>query len=92
MINCSRKQRQLYDDNIPLLEATILLRKHGDPVWECVMDSWWDEYIKYPTRDQISLPFVIWKNNLTLDDIYILGNNEYLNPRFVVNGHKSIGD
>ncbi|WP_187620205.1 glycosyltransferase domain-containing protein [Selenomonas ruminis] len=76
-----------YNDDIPLLEATIIVRKHNHNKCIKVMEDWWDEFIKYSPRDQISLPYVLWKNGMTIDDIYILGNDEHFNPRFVINGH-----
>lgn len=64
-----------------LYENTILIRNHHDKNTNKLMDAWWNEYIKYPTRDQLSLPYLIWKNNLK-NNIFILGDNLNRNPRF----------
>ena len=77
-----------YNDNLPLLEATIILRKHNDNKCIKVMEDWWKEFLRWIPRDQISFPYVLWKNDITIDDITILGRNEFLNPRFIINGHK----
>lgn len=76
-----------YNNDIPMLEATILIRKHNDDKCIKVMNDWWSEFIKYSPRDQLSLPYVLWKNDVSLKDVTVLGNNEYLNPRFYINNH-----
>lgn len=75
-----------FDDSVELLEATVLVRKHNDPRCIKIMKRWWDEYCSFPTRDQISLPYVIWKEN-SIDGIYCYGNDFKLNPRFLWNRH-----
>lgn len=65
-----------------LYENTILLRKHCDESVCRLMEAWWSEYLKYPTRDQLSLPYLIWKTNFPKEYIYIMGNNINRNPRF----------
>lgn len=76
-----------FDDSIKLLEATIIVRKHNDGQCVKIMEEWWNEFIGGVPRDQISLPYVLWKNGIKMEDIYILGNNEYRNPRFYINKH-----
>lgn len=76
-----------YNDDVRLLEATIIIRKHNDSKCIEVMEDWWEEFLRGVPRDQISLPYVLWKNGLSMDNITVLGKNEYLNPRFVINKH-----
>lgn len=64
-----------------LYENSILIRKHNDERVKKLMKLWWEEYQKYPTRDQYSLPYAVWKLNMR-SDIYILGNDISRNPRF----------
>lgn len=41
-----------------------------------LLAQWHEEHEKRGSgRDQISLPYVIWKNGLTTEDIGILGEN-----------------
>lgn len=82
-----KKQLQKYKkEGFPthygLYENTILLRKHCDKSVCRLMESWWHEYLQYPTRDQLSLPYLIWKMNFQKENIYIMGNNINRNPRF----------
>lgn len=64
-----------------LYENSILIRKHDDEELRKIMREWWFEYNLFPTRDQLSLPYVIWKNKYK-DKVFVLGNNIVRNPRF----------
>jgi hypothetical protein len=46
----------------------FIYRKHNDKVKKA-MNYWWDSYVLGITRDQITLPYVISKNNLELQII-----------------------
>lgn len=76
-----------FDDSIDLLEATIMIRKHNDNFCISLMKSWWNEFINGVQRDQISLPYVLWKQKFCMNDLYLLGDNEYSNPRFFIDKH-----
>jgi len=45
-----------------LSENNILLRNHLNADVVSLMDSWWQELSKETRRDQLSLPYVIWKS------------------------------
>lgn len=79
--------REGFDNSVYLLEATILVREHNNCKCIKVMEDWWQEFIGGVPRDQISLPYILWKNGIKMEDIHILGNNEYQNPRFYINKH-----
>lgn len=53
----------------------FMARMHKDKTVINVMNEWWEQVNKYSARDQISLPFVLWKNDcpydLTDDDCYM---------------------
>lgn len=65
-----------------LYENTILIRNHRDEGVCHLMETWWEEYQKYPTRDQLSLPYIIWKTNYDRNKIHILGKNIDKSTRF----------
>lgn len=44
-------------------ENGIIMRSHQEACYR-LMQQWWAEFLKYPSRDQISLPFVLWENNI----------------------------
>ena len=45
-----------------LSENNILLRNHLNEEVSSLMNSWWEELSKETMRDQLSLPYVIWKH------------------------------
>ena len=54
-----------FPDNIKLISANVMIRKTHSASLQSVLNTWWNE-IKYKSyRDQISLPYSIWKNNFT---------------------------
>lgn len=65
-----------------LFENSIIIRDHHNERIHVLMREWWAEYLKFPTRDQLSLPFLVWKNGIPDSDIYILGHSINDNPRF----------
>lgn len=72
-----------------LLEATIIVVDLKNEIAKKIMDAWWNEFVSTKSgRDQISLPYVLWKAGFTVDDIGCLGNDEYHNPKFRIYGHE----
>ncbi len=65
-----------------LYENSILIRNNRIEETQLLMNDWWDEYTKHPTRDQLSLPYVIWKRGYDKKKIMIMGNDVEMNPRF----------
>ena len=53
-----------FDDSLGLMEAGVILRNHRHPELDRAMRDWWRLFEKYQSRDQFSLPFVLWKNNV----------------------------
>jgi hypothetical protein len=58
-----------------LYENTVLIKNNHDEGLQQLMELWWEEYQKYPTRDQLSLAYVIWKAQYDRSTIHIIGNN-----------------
>lgn len=48
-------------DDVGLIEATILMKNHQSSEMATAMDLWWTVFQRFDTRDQISLPYVLWK-------------------------------
>jgi len=53
-----------YPLNFGLGENNIILRKHNEATIIRIMNDWWDEINTRTKRDQLSLGYVLWKNNL----------------------------
>lgn len=71
-----------YNDSNKIIETTMLIRRHNEEKCIDLMTEWWNEIDKLSPRDQLSLPMVMYRKKLTLNDIAILGKNMRLNPRF----------
>ena len=49
-----------------LTENNVIYRKHNNPTCIKIMQEWWQMLETYSQRDQLSLFYVLWKNNLTM--------------------------
>jgi len=52
-------------DDVGLVEATIIVRNQRNPGLSEAMELWWSLFERFGTRDQISLPYVIWKTGVS---------------------------
>ena len=53
----------LPDDHL-FTENAIIFRRHGNPALAAAMDLWWEQMATYTKRDQLSLPYVLYKSDL----------------------------
>lgn len=56
-------------EDFGLANPAILVRQHNHPICKKLMEQWWDEVLNYSRRDMVSLPYVLWKNGYTIDDV-----------------------
>ena len=71
-----------------LLEATIIVVDLKNEIAIKLMNEWWDEFNYWKSgRDQLAFTYVLWKNGFTLNDVGILGNNKFINPKFRIGSH-----
>lgn len=68
-----------FPEKYGLIESGVIFRKHNDPNLIKAMEDWCSEVINYTNRDQISLPYVLWENNLLIDKYKIF---YWKNPYF----------
>ena len=71
-----------FPEHFGLFENSMIIRNNRDLAVLDLMNKWWEEFQKHPTRDQFSLPYVIWKTKYDRDKICILGNDIERNPVF----------
>lgn len=77
----ARNQLKLYamdgmPENYGLLCGGYIFRDNKNPLGNKLMELWWDEYLKWPTRDQLCLTYVMWKMGLKLGDIGIINKGQ----------------
>jgi hypothetical protein len=65
--------RRYRDEGLParvgLYECSILFRNHHAPAVVSLMHAWWDEFNRGVRRDQVSLPYLLWKMGLPARDL-----------------------
>lgn len=83
-----RYRNEGFPNHFGMREFSIIVRRHHDPLLVSLMDEWWSEVNAETMRDQISFPYILWKNGQTIDYIQLLGGNWRENPRFVYAPHK----
>lgn len=68
-----------FSDNIGLYDTGCMYRNFEDIRLYNLMMEWWTELTKYSIRDQLSLPYILEKNNYSPDicDL-VIGNNRFL--------------
>lgn len=54
-----------FPDDVGLVEAGVLLKNHSHPQLTPAMTLWWSLFERYETRDQFSLPYVLWKTKIS---------------------------
>jgi len=69
-----------------MFECNVIITKAGETSSK-IMNRWWEEYKKYPARDQTSFPFALWELGIPQDKIGIIGNCMRLNPYFRIKEH-----
>ena len=58
-----------FPDDQGMWEGSVIFRRHSSQRLAKAMGEWWDLYSRFQTRDQFSLPFVIWKHGLEVFDL-----------------------
>lgn len=65
-------------NDFPTILCGVLIRQHNNPHCVKIMEDWWKEIISTGSRrDQISLPYVLWRNDYSISDIIPVVDNPY---------------
>lgn len=71
-----------------LYECTIIASDLQNPLSIEIMDEWWKEFLSSKSfRDQLSLPYVMWRSGMDYTDIGCLGENIFDDCRITVYSH-----
>lgn len=83
-----RYKKEGFPDSFGHFEATIIVVDLKNPVAKEILDAWWEEFcLTNSGRDQLSLPYVLWKMGYAAEDVGCLGNFVYMNPKFIIEKH-----
>lgn len=84
-----REQLQSYwlqgmPSNYGAFWCNVLIREHNHPICKKIMEEWWEQIQSFSRRDQLSFPYVLWKNGYACEDIGIIDQefNRTLIPQF----------
>ncbi|WP_168184092.1 glycosyltransferase domain-containing protein [Pseudoruegeria sp. SK021] len=81
-----------FPDDQGLIHTAILMRRHMEPEVIAAMELWWELLAKGSTRDQLSLPYVLWKQKLpvrVLSPDFTLGSPYFLRyPHWQTSGRR----
>lgn len=84
----NRYKQEGFPEKYGMLEATVIIFNLKSQECKKLMSEWWKEFLNSDSkRDQIALPYILWKNKYQISDVGYLGNNVYKNPKFQVESH-----
>lgn len=91
-IPLKRIRNFLLENNYPkhfgLFENGLMLRKHNDPKMIELNNSWWDLYVNFSQRDQVSLGFLMWKFDIQCEAFFPKGISVRNSPAIEFHKHK----
>jgi len=77
-----------FPTNYGLLEATVIVTDNKNQVAKKILLEWWEEFLRSGSmRDQVSLPYILWKNGISVNKVNSLGKNVYRSLKFRVVNH-----
>lgn len=85
-VQVQRYKDEGFPANFGLCECPVIVVDLKSENAKKIMDAWWHEFAvvsELSGRDQISLPYIIWKLGFTMGDIGNLGDTIYKNPKFM---------
>lgn len=76
-----------FPNNYGLLECNVIVRENNNAACKQIMENWRYEFYNNFQRDQVSLPYVLYKNGIKVKDLAVLGNDVYKNYSFRIEKH-----
>lgn len=87
-IQAQRYKKEGFPENYGMFECNVLVSDLNNNKSIEIFNEWWNEYLKSESmRDQIALPYVLWKNKIQVEDIGCLGDNVNKNYKLKINSH-----
>lgn len=86
----NRYKKENFPRNYGMFECNMLISDLKNKKSEEIFDAWWEEYISSESfRDQLALPYVLWKNNFKINDVGIIGEDINKNYLLKINSHRN---
>ena len=84
----SRYKNEGFPKEYGMLECNVLVSNLKNENAKKIFDGWWNEYLTSESmRDQIALPYVLWKMKIPVEEIGNLGENVNTNSVIKINSH-----
>jgi SAM-dependent methyltransferase len=83
-----RYRQKGFPDEQRLAENRVLFRRHHSSDVKELMSDWWYEFSEGVNRDQLSLMFVLWENNV---DYNLIPHSVQYAPQLVIHPHRPEG-
>lgn len=72
----NRYKSEGFPDDFGMLECNLIVSNLKNKKGQVLLDNWWEEFKTSESyRDQIALPYVIWKQGYKIEDVGNLGKN-----------------
>ena len=84
----NRYRNEGFPKEYGMLECNVLVSDLKNNNAKMIFDEWWNEYLTSESmRDQIALPYVLWKKKIPVEEIGNLGENVNTNYAIKINSH-----
>ena len=83
--NIDKQLKRYKEEGFPsdygMTECNVIVSDLNNKESKKILTEWWNEFLKSESfRDQLSLPYVLWKNNIKIESIATLGLSVFKNP------------
>ena len=68
-------EKERFPHNYGLIECNFIVRDHSSKICSEIMEDWWEMFNRFAKRDQLSLPYVLYKRGIKVEELVTLGNN-----------------
>ncbi|WP_319589880.1 glycosyltransferase domain-containing protein [uncultured Draconibacterium sp.] len=82
-------KQENYPKEVGLFENNLIFRNHMDSQIINLSNSWWDMYLRFAKRDQLSLCYLLWKNKISCSSFMPESKSTRNHEDFLYNAHKS---
>lgn len=83
----SRLREKGFPENYGLIACDFMAREHNRPECINIMEQWFAEFRDHLKRDQVSMPYVLYKNGILIDDVATLGGDVHKDYSFEIERH-----
>lgn len=78
-----------FPEEYGMLECNVIACDLKNSMSHKLLNMWWEEFsLSKSGRDQLALPYILWKNSIPIDRVCSLGNNVYDNTKLQIVDHR----